>query len=141
MDASGNNLLYESGRTYSGFAGDVLNKDPKFVNLASYNFHLQSGSPAIDAAASVGVTNDLDGASRPQGAGYDIGAYEYASGGGSSPTPVPGDLNLDHVVNSLDFSLLNSKWNQNYPSYDLNGDGFINSFDYAVLKNNWGKTW
>ncbi len=137
---SSNNLLYDTGYSYTS-SGDVVNKSPLFVNAAADNYQLQSNSPAINAGANVGLAVDIIGASRPQGAGYDIGAYEYASGGGSSPTPVPGDLNLDHVVNSLDFSLLNSKWNQNYPSYDLNGDGFINSFDYAVLKNNWGKTW
>jgi len=52
-----------------------------------------------------------------------------------------GDLNLDHIVNYLDFSLLNSRWNQNYSAYDLNGDSYINSLDYAIMSFNWLKTW
>jgi hypothetical protein len=56
-------------------------------------------------------------------------------------TPISGDLNLDHVVNTLDFSLLNSKWNQNYPAYDLQPDGLINSLDFAIMSSNWGKVW
>jgi chitodextrinase len=122
MDASGNNLLYESGRTYSGFAGDVLNKDPKFVNLASYNFHLQSGSPAIDAAANVSVLTDLDGNSRPQGAGYDIGAYEYASGG-SNPPPdttaptVPTNLSASAVSSSA----INLSWSASTDAVGVTG--------------------
>lgn len=75
-----------------------------------------------------------------------VGAYEYVSGGATpspapTPTPLAGDLNLDHIVNTLDFSLMNSKWLQNYSAYDLYVDGIINSLDYAVLKSNWGKTW
>ena len=58
-----------------------------------------------------------------------------------TPTPIPGDLNLDRIINSLDFSLLNGRWNQNYSAYDLFIDSIINTFDYAILKNNWGRTW
>ena len=40
-----------------------------------------SNSPAIDAGMNTGVATDYDGTARPQGAAYDIGAYEY--------TPLP----------------------------------------------------
>jgi predicted outer membrane repeat protein len=53
-----------------------LNANPQFVNPAAGDYHLADGSPAIDAGANVGVTTDLDGVTRPQGKGYDIGAYE-----------------------------------------------------------------
>ncbi len=46
-------------------------------------YRLKAGSPAIDAGGHVGAswapipTTDFDGMFRPQGAGYDIGPYEY----------------------------------------------------------------
>jgi len=58
--------------------------DPLFVNGGSSDFHLQAGSPAIDAGTSsvnTTVTQDFDGLSRPQGAQYDVGALEYPLGG------------------------------------------------------------
>ena len=57
--------------------------------------------------------------------------------------PIPGDFNLDHTVNSLDYSLLNSHWYQtsNISTYDLVTDGLINTLDFSVLKSNWGKVW
>jgi serralysin len=52
--------------------------DPLFVNEAGLDFHLKSGSPAIDTGLNTpDVTQDYDGISRPQGASTDIGAYEY----------------------------------------------------------------
>jgi chitodextrinase len=57
----------------------------------------------------------------------------------SVPQLLAGDLNTDNTVNTLDYSLLNSHWNQNYPAADINQDGLVNSLDFAVLKNNWGK--
>jgi len=69
--------------------------DPKFVSYsgnnqsASNDFHLQAGSPAIDKGAdlsALGFSYDKDGTSRPQGTAWDIGAYEYISGGTTSPS-------------------------------------------------------
>lgn len=56
-----------------------LSGDPLFVDPAAGDYHLAAGSPAVDAGTNVGVTTDLDGVARPQGAGFDIGAYEYVS--------------------------------------------------------------
>ncbi|MBI5530202.1 MAG: fibronectin type III domain-containing protein [Candidatus Doudnabacteria bacterium] len=58
----------------------------------------------------------------------------------SVPTLYAGDFNSDGIINSLDFSAMNSHWNQNYPTTDINKDSLINSLDFAVLKNNWNKT-
>jgi hypothetical protein len=55
----------------------------------------------------------------------------------NSSTPIVGDLNSDGLVNSIDLSLLTSKWNQSYPAYDLNSDGIINTLDYAILSSHW----
>ncbi len=57
-------------------AGDITG-DPLFVNPGQNDFHLKPGSPAINAGAKISlVTQDFSGAPRPQGAAYDIGAYE-----------------------------------------------------------------
>lgn len=51
--------------------------DPLFVDYASRDLHLQSGSPALDQASSAwSETSDADGRGRPQGAGADMGAFE-----------------------------------------------------------------
>src|SRR5919109_221583 len=54
-----------------------LNTNALFVNLGAFDFHLQATSPAIDAGQTLTqVRLDFDGATRPRGAGYDIGAFE-----------------------------------------------------------------
>jgi len=48
-----------------------------FVDAAGGDFHLASGGPAVDAGVTLAeVTEDLEGAPRPQGTASDPGAYE-----------------------------------------------------------------
>jgi parallel beta-helix repeat protein len=57
---------------------DLWGIDPLFINSAANDYHLQVGSPAIDAGVQVNdVSNDYDGNTRPIGRGFDIGAYEF----------------------------------------------------------------
>ncbi len=58
----------------------TFNFDPNFVNSDSLDFHLQEGSPAINAGtSSLGnlPLNDLDGHTRIYGFDVDLGCYEF----------------------------------------------------------------
>ncbi|MDP4150206.1 MAG: choice-of-anchor Q domain-containing protein [Bacteroidota bacterium] len=59
----------------------IANLDPLFdsVNTSRnvYDFHLRTGSPAIDKGLATGLTLDLDGKPRPAGPAPDLGCYEH----------------------------------------------------------------
>ena len=77
----------QSGPTDCGFAAmaNQLATDPQLVAPAMFDFHLAAGSPAIDTGSDTGPppATDFAGTARPQGNGYDIGAYEVATAAGS----------------------------------------------------------
>jgi fibronectin-binding autotransporter adhesin len=54
--------------------------DPAFVAPDGGDYHIRSGSAAIDAGVNAGVITDIDGERRPFGRGYDLGADEFAIG-------------------------------------------------------------
>ena len=77
LDAADGNII--SSRPPSGLSltNNTAHTDPLFVGPSVADFSLKSGSPAIDAGLTLpGVINDCVGVARPQGARYDIGAYE-----------------------------------------------------------------
>lgn len=66
-----NNILWNDFESFTSTTNIVA--DP----LLSGDFHLQPGSPAVDAGLTLPwLTVDLAGNPRPTGAGYDIGAFE-----------------------------------------------------------------
>lgn len=76
-----------NNRCYSvttGCTGSDTTGNPLYVG--SGNYALQSGSAAIDAGFDLsGVfTVDIVGVTRPQGASFDVGAYEFTAGGASN---------------------------------------------------------
>lgn len=80
-----NNDVFDSGSNYSGIADQTgtsgnISINPTF--LSSSNFHLQFGSPVIDAGniSAPGLpSTDFDGFPRTQADSVGIGAYEFFS--------------------------------------------------------------
>ena len=53
--------------------------NPRFVNLLGHDYHLTSGSPAVDAGQILEHTSDIEDQAVPNGSAPDIGAYEFHS--------------------------------------------------------------
>jgi parallel beta-helix repeat protein len=79
-----NNLLFDngSGITNAGIGTitgtNLLNTDPGVIDAARFDVHLRASSAAIDAGEALeAVPFDHDRVPRPEGSGYDLGAYEH----------------------------------------------------------------
>ena len=93
---AGYNLVYRGGGLHpnKGTGGvnppwpnDVWDKEPQFTTNFTNLMPLLT-SPVIDAGLTIAsVTDDFSGTARPQGTGYDIGAYEYVGAAPPDTTP------------------------------------------------------
>ena len=89
---TGCDLVEATGSTFTNFAGNI--------------FSLNSTSAAINAGYNLGNDYNMDyaGISRPQGIGFDIGAYEYQAGPPSQPRLVlalPLDTGSGDVITDI----------------------------------------
>lgn len=136
---AGNNCYVDYGILLPANPGDVRSTNALFVNESSRDYHLQSGSPCINKGTVISaVTEDKDGVSRPQGAGYDIGAYEYPS----APAGKAGDANGDNKIDGVDYVVWLNHYNQSVSSPsngDFNNSGKVDGVDYVIWLNNYGK--
>jgi hypothetical protein len=142
-------LLYDLSGFQAAFPDVVsgsFEADPKFVDSANNNFHLQADSPAIDKGIEttvfqtfynlygIDIQKDYDANIRPKGQAWDIGAYEYVP----SDVLIPGDVNGDSVVNALDVQacvnhiLGTQDW---AGKADVNKDSAINALDIQAIVN------
>ncbi len=66
---------------------DYVEGNSMFINPSKADFHLKEDSPAIDNGSAVDAPgDDFDGNPRSQGAGYDIGAFEFMGTGVNGPS-------------------------------------------------------
>ena len=104
----------------------MIEYNPLFVNLATWNFSYVENSPCIDA----GDPLDTD----PDGSIRDIGARWFGN------ETQPGDCNTDNVQNVLDVVYMINECilgnSTNCSCGDLNQDGIINVLDAVLLVNN-----
>jgi len=89
MIAAGNWTQYSGQDPHSLVCTDPTSQ--LFKNLPGWDFHLKRGSVAVDAGTPSNAPQvDYDGSSRPQGNGYDIGAFEYGiPPSQTTPKPTP----------------------------------------------------
>jgi parallel beta-helix repeat protein len=131
---------------YRGYTGEIrgsdyVEGDPLFVNASTADFHLQSGSPAIDKGSSVNApTQDYDGNTRITGGSVDIGAYEYGSTGSpQSGNLVTSDLWISAVINTVEKGPVDAVWQKGGEDTTSRGDRVIWGHFYASpLDVTWG---
>ncbi len=115
---SGGTAAFGSGATegveYTQSGNIVNTLNPQFVNggnnalPVSPDFHLTSGSPAIDSGLTVTeVAFDFDGTVRPQGTAYDIGADEFAAAGVPA---APSSLTATTAPSPDNYRQINLSW-------------------------------
>lgn len=124
----------------------ITNTYPNFVDVSMLDFHIQENSACIDNAIDEHTPEyDFDMYERPQGIGYDIGAYEYYEGSSSLPDEesVAYELNIPSIINNelaINYSVPRREY-VNISLYDMLGrkttvlvDGVRNSGYYSVFK-------
>jgi hypothetical protein len=95
------NNVYGTNARFSGTSAGTaaILAAPAFVNSSAGDYHLSSTSRAIDAGTTstvyqtflnrygLSISADADGNTRPAGANWDVGAYEFGSTGSSTAAP------------------------------------------------------
>jgi len=150
-----NDVWDNTGGDYNNTASlaGSISADPQFVNPNSGDFHLQAGSPCIDAGRPTNAPlEDIDLNVRPQCRDYDMGIDEYVY---PSVKFKRGDTNFSGSVNIADAVCILSylfgsgassvdckdRYTRCKNAFDSNSDGTVNLADaIKVLGHLFGNT-
>jgi len=102
---NGTKYTLSEWQAIGGGAGSY-DSDPNFHNMNSGDFTIDEPSNAIDNGIALGAPYDKDiiGTLRPQGSGWDFGAYEKSTGRDLTPPEVTGAVLLDSITLKIYFS-------------------------------------
>ncbi|MEN6363422.1 MAG: right-handed parallel beta-helix repeat-containing protein [Bacteroidales bacterium] len=91
-----------------------------FADVVNGDWHLVLGSSAVNAGTTIAaITTDIEGTLRPQGAAYDMGAYELTT---STALNLTNDFNYKIQVNSISKSILiDAPAQSNIRIFQMNG--------------------
>ncbi|MHC4712533.1 MAG: putative Ig domain-containing protein, partial [Planctomycetota bacterium] len=120
LDDGGTTLTFSEwqARGYDGNSIQASDTD-LFTDPATNDYTLKSTSPAKNAGTTrAEVTDDIEGNSRPQGAAYDIGCYEYVEA-------IP---NLVITTTSLDDGVVGEGYSQT-----CQATGGVTPYSWAVV--------
>jgi hypothetical protein len=143
-----NDVWNNTGGDYDGCSAgpNDISQDPLFVHPAADDYHLQPGSPCIDAGTNVGApTEDIEGNPHPidgDGDGTattDMGAYEYVP-----PRPPPHFRYLHSEGSLIDLAApIGTQWHELWPFFckryhlsswnDTGGDGVLSRCDWIDM--------
>ncbi|MBI4560140.1 MAG: hypothetical protein HY706_21305 [Candidatus Hydrogenedentes bacterium] len=115
-----------------GYEGEGnLELDPQFVDAIAGDVRLRPTSPAIDAGTAVDApAADIRGVARPQGAGVDIGAYEYQTGDEL-------DIDASGGTDAVDVQLVinGALGLDSRASSDVDGNSVVDAIDVQLVIN------
>ncbi len=146
--ASGGRLEIGIGGTAGGseFANCLLTGGADLAGVLalqlidSYTPSLYTSIELIEASSVTGIFTAVEGVV----VNNDLAlAVTYAATAVVITAAIPGDANLDHMVNLTDLQIIGDNWNGTGKSWltgDLTGDGQVNLADVQIVGDHWGQS-
>ncbi len=157
----GGGQVLDTNTLYVGGKLDLANNDlivntPSATDLTTIQNQIVAGDEDVSAGTSIGQVTIYSSTAGSAGdtvgfapaANLSFGSLDGQNIGSSARYTVPGDINLDGMVNIADFGILSSNYGvttlptspPDWYAGDLNFDGSVNGIDFNILSSQYGRT-